>query len=202
MSLSKTKLKRWGPKPLRELTGDIEKELNERSPIPGLGIYINETPNGRQISTHPSPGAQTQTSGDGSGAFPFQVSSAGNFAIKYEPGVVEITTPTLGSIHPITNPAAILAVGVGVTHLVLKVDFEYDGAFTGRYLVTEADIDVYTFPDPSLVWDDETRNTGTLYLKATDVTVDVDGNLTSTFHYLRDNIRVLAILGNQGFTFS
>lgn len=202
MSLSKAKLRRWGPKPLRELTEQIETEISERSPIPGLGIYISETPNGRQISTHPSPRAQTQTSGDGSGAFPFQVSSAGNFAIKYEPGVVEITIPTLGSVNPITDPAATLAVGFGMTKLVLKIEFEYDGAFTGRYLVTAADIDAYTFPDPSLVWDDGTRNSGTLYIKATDVTVDVDGNLTSVFHYLRDNIRVLAILGNQGFTFS
>lgn len=90
MPLSKSKLKRWGPKALRELTDQIEKEINERSPIPGLGIYISETPNGRQISTHPSAGAQIQPAG-ATVVHPFQVSAAikNNFtAIQVYPGLI------------------------------------------------------------------------------------------------------------------
>lgn len=95
MPLSKAKLKRWGPKALRELTDQIEKEINDRSPIPGLGIYINETPNGRQISTHPPAGAKTQSLG-GAAVHPFQVSAAikNSFtAIQVYPGLILNQTP-------------------------------------------------------------------------------------------------------------
>lgn len=100
MPLSKAKLERWGPKALRELTKQIEKEINERSPIPGLGIYINETPNGRQISTHPSVGAQTQAPGSAA-VFPFQVSGTtkNSFtAIQVYPGLILNQTPYIDGV--------------------------------------------------------------------------------------------------------
>lgn len=104
MPLSKAKLKPWGPKPLRELTDQIEKEINERSPIPGLGIYINETPNGRQISTHPSAGAQTQQAGS-SNDLPFTLSLAPRednpalYAVGILDGQVNDEWPSVGVIQ-------------------------------------------------------------------------------------------------------
>lgn len=60
MSFEKVKLPRWGPKALRELISQIEKELNRRAAIPGLGIYVNETEGGREISTHATTGSKSK----------------------------------------------------------------------------------------------------------------------------------------------
>lgn len=69
MSIELTK---WGPPKLREIIGEIEKAINESTPLPGLGIEVDVNPGGTQIHTkdaeqnQKSP-AQQQASGGGSG---------------------------------------------------------------------------------------------------------------------------------------
>lgn len=100
MAFPKCKLLRWGPKPLRELTAQIEKELNERAVIPGLGAYVSQKPDGREVSTHPSAGAQTQAPGS-TAVHPFQVSGTtkNSFtAIQVYPGLILNQTPYIDGV--------------------------------------------------------------------------------------------------------
>lgn len=130
---------------------------------------------------------------------PFAVIGLGDFQIKLQPGVIETTMPTLGSIAILSSNAAVLTLGSGVTTLVLKVDFDYD--FTlGRYFITAADIDVYTIPTPAIDWDDPTlKQAGSVYFKVADVTMSGAGAVTSSVAYLNDNVRVFALVGNDAF---
>jgi hypothetical protein len=193
-----------GPRWLREVIDKLFRELTSRTPVEGLGVYVERTENGSIISTGNQPGGKSPAAAAASAAqHPFQVIPGEPFEVKYVPGVVETTVPTLGSGLPISDPAAVITEGAGTTTLVLRVTFVYD-TDERRYKITAADIDAYEIPDPPLVWDDpaEEKNGGVCYIQASAVTFDGDGQLTNVLEYLRDHIRVLAILGNYVYTFS
>jgi hypothetical protein len=63
------KLKPWGPKRLRDLFEAVTDEINRRTPVKGIGIGIDETPTGYQISVEPPSGAKDaeQKGGGGGG---------------------------------------------------------------------------------------------------------------------------------------
>lgn len=46
---TKFKLKKWGPKKLREIFEAIEIGINERTPLPSVTIDVSQKPDGREI---------------------------------------------------------------------------------------------------------------------------------------------------------
>lgn len=52
MAIERLKIKPWGPPVLREIIGELQDAINERTPAKGLGIKLDEQPTGFQISTN------------------------------------------------------------------------------------------------------------------------------------------------------
>lgn len=51
MAIDQIKIKPWGPPVLREIIGELQDAINERTPLPGMGIKFDEREDGVQIST-------------------------------------------------------------------------------------------------------------------------------------------------------
>lgn len=73
MAIDQLKIKFRGPVFLQEQLGELQDAINERTPLKGLGIALNETENGVQISTEQGQSptdAAVQTGNSGSGGTP------------------------------------------------------------------------------------------------------------------------------------
>ena len=66
------KIPRWGPPKLREILGQIEAAINQTQPLAGIGIDVDVTKGGTQISVQEAkqnqkPPGQQQAGGSSSG---------------------------------------------------------------------------------------------------------------------------------------
>jgi hypothetical protein len=67
MAIDRLKIKPWGPPVFREIIGELQDAINERTPVPGFGINVDEREDGFQISTKLAQPPQTVKDPQGTG---------------------------------------------------------------------------------------------------------------------------------------
>lgn len=196
-----------GPRWLREVIEKIFRELTSRTPVEGLGVFIDRTDNGSILSTVAQPGGKAPAAAAAQAVNPFTASPGvedGSVFITVAPGVIEVTVPTLEAGTQLdANPPPKLFLDEGVNQIYLTAVFNTDVPSL-QYSITSVDIDVADPDDPDgpfdkeqghIVWDDEEfKASGVFFWKIAEVTVT--GTDAVIVQFLDDNIRVVGYVGD------
>jgi hypothetical protein len=200
-----------GPRWLREVIEKLFRELTLRTPVEGLGVFVDRTDNGSILSTVHQPGGKAAAAAAAAALHPFKVedkSDGSGLKVSVYPGYFITTVPKIGVNGLDADPAPTYGVTTGT--LYFKFTTKQRDATTNdfRSALDTVVVEGRASDDKEqlkIVWTDAALFIGTFYLKIADIEVEpgsagppvVSPSIKTITQYLFQSYRSLVIVQDR-----